>query len=141
MNNLNKLIYLSGIKQEYIAKTLGVSQPTISFWKSGRKNPSIENAIALAKLFNVSVGCVVGTESVPDGYPDNYTYPAFYDEIVADQERAADEGRLMKPAKNHPFSQEQIDYLDERDDRLVERIIESLKEDTSSLKGTGTKES
>lgn len=91
MSNLAELIRLSGIKQEIVAKEAGVSQATISFWKSGKKKPTLENAIVLAKIFGVSVGCIAGTERIPDGYPNNCDQPSVYDEATR---------KDVKPAKD-----------------------------------------
>lgn len=140
MGNLSVLISLSGIKQEIVAREVGVSQATISFWKSGKKTPTVENAIALARLFGVSVGCVVDTEPVPEGYPDDYLRPVIYNEEIASQSKAAEEPKPFRPKKS-PFNKEQIEYLEEWGDRLTEKIVGSLKEDTSLLRETGTEES
>lgn len=136
MGNLSVLISLSGIKQEIVAREVGVSQATISFWKSGKKTPTVENAIALARLFGVSVGCVVDTEPVPEGYPDNYIRPVIYNEEIGKQTKAAEESKPFRQ-KKPPFNKEQIEYLDQWGDRLTERIVDSLREDTSLLRETG----
>lgn len=127
MSNLNELIRLSGIKQELIARKLGVSQATISFWKSGKKNPTIENAVSLAQLFNVTVGCVVGTEPIPEGYP-LYTTPTTFAEVMENQKKYVpkfDSESTPEPKEEKPpFTKEQLEYLDRHLEEVVSRIRE-----------------
>lgn len=134
MSNLAELIRLSDIKQETIAREAGVSQATISFWKSGKKTPSLENAIALSRIFGVSVGCIAGTEPVPEGYPENYKKPVLYNEAIQNTAKAAEDTCVFKPTKKPPFNRDQMEYLNEWGDRLKDSIVEALKEDSSSLK-------
>lgn len=51
------------LSQKQVALTLHVSGPTVSEWESGRKTPSTENLIALAKLFDVSIDYLIGRYS------------------------------------------------------------------------------
>ena len=44
-----------GIRQEELAKALGVSRQTISSLENGRYNPSIMLAFKLAKFFGMSI--------------------------------------------------------------------------------------
>lgn len=44
-----------GIRQEELAKALGVSRQTISSLENGRYNPSILLAFKLARFFGVSI--------------------------------------------------------------------------------------
>ena len=122
MNNLSELIKLSGIKQETVAREVGVSQATISFWKSGKKTPSLENAIALANVFDVSVGCIAGTEAIPEGYPDCYVIPASYTEVV---KKHPSEPKAAEPESSfidEPFSAEQLAYLNKRLEEFAKQI-------------------
>lgn len=75
MNNIGLLIQLSGLTQETVSKKLDVTPATVSFWKDGKKEPKISKLISLSELFGVTVGCVVGTEPIPAGYP-NHQRPA-----------------------------------------------------------------
>ena len=134
MNNLRALRELAGLRQGAVAKELGLkSQVSLSEWETGRKSLSVENAIMFARYFSVSVGCVVGTEPIPEGFPDCYIQPVFYSEVVENQAKAAEEGRLYKP-KKAPFTQAQIEYLDERDNQLVVKITTALREDSFLLR-------
>ncbi|MEZ7892604.1 MAG: helix-turn-helix transcriptional regulator [Candidatus Wallbacteria bacterium] len=55
-NNLRKLRFVSGeMTQEELATALDVSRQTIHSIESGKFNPSVKLALAMAKLFKVSV--------------------------------------------------------------------------------------
>jgi transcriptional regulator with XRE-family HTH domain len=129
-----------GIKQQTLSKDMGVAQPTVSDWESGKMNPSIDNLIALSRYFNVTVGCIVGTEPVPEGYPDHLA-PVQYNEVIHQEQRAAEPVRVFKPTKKPPFSRDQLDYLDEWGKSLktdvAEEVVERLREVSSLLRETG----
>ena len=42
------------------AEKLGVSQPTLSSWESGRKSPTIESILKMSQLYNVSTDFLLG---------------------------------------------------------------------------------
>lgn len=48
------------------AKELGVSQPTLSAWEGGRKNPSIDSLIRMSEYYGVSVDFLLGLEQEHD---------------------------------------------------------------------------
>lgn len=137
IKELRKLI---GIKQGALARDLNVSQPTVSDWEAGNLNPSIDNLIRISNYFGVTVGCVIGTEPIPEGFPESHVRPVIYTEAIEKQKTVAEDKQTFKPAKKLPFNKEQIAYLDEWGDRLTEKIVCSLKEDTFLLKETGTEE-
>ena len=124
------------MKQEAVASALGAKQASISEWESGKKTPSLETAIQLSRIFSVSLGCVVGLEPIPEGYPDDYIRPVIYNEEIENQTKAAEESKPFRQ-KKPPFNKEQIEYLDQWGDRLTEKIVDSLREDTSLLRETG----
>ena len=124
------------MKQEAVASALGAKQASISEWESGKKTPSLETAIQLSKIFSVSLGCVVGLEPIPEGYPEDYIRPVIYNEEIENQTKAAEESKPFRQ-KKPPFNKEQIEYLDQWGDRLTEKIVDSLREDTSLLRETG----
>ena len=137
-NNLKELIKLAGIKQEALGKEMGVSQAIVSHWANNRYSPSVENLILLSKILGVSTDCILGLKPIPEGYPDCYVEPVFYSDAIKNQAVAAEEGRLYKPPKQKkaPFTKEQIDYLEEMEDRIVDKVTGALKEDTLLLKET-----
>ena len=54
-NRIEEIRNDKGIKQEEIAKMLGVSRQTISSLENGRYNPSIILAFKIAKLFDMAI--------------------------------------------------------------------------------------
>ena len=54
-NRIEELRKAKGIRQEELAKALGVSRQTISSLENGRYNPSILLAMKLARYFGVTV--------------------------------------------------------------------------------------
>lgn len=58
-NNLKLLRKQYGFTQEQIAEKLGVSRQTIAKWERGECLPDIENVIALANIYEVTVDQLV----------------------------------------------------------------------------------
>lgn len=59
-DRLTELRQKMGYQQKYIAKTLGVSGPTVSQWESGVKEPKKDNLERLADLYGVSTDYLMG---------------------------------------------------------------------------------
>ena len=57
---------LTGMSQETLAEKLAVSRQAVSKWESDAAIPEIDKLIALGKLFEVSVGWLLGVESEPN---------------------------------------------------------------------------
>ena len=58
-NNLKLYRKKCGFTQEQIAEMLGVSRQAVAKWERGETLPDIENVIALADLYEVSVDSLV----------------------------------------------------------------------------------
>ncbi len=54
-NRIEEIRNLRGIRQEELARQLGVSRQTISSLENGRYNPSILLAYRIARCFNMSI--------------------------------------------------------------------------------------
>lgn len=54
-NRIEEIRSQKGIKQDELAKMLGVSRQTISSLENGRYNPSITLAYKVSKLFGMSI--------------------------------------------------------------------------------------
>lgn len=72
MNRIKLLREQHGIEQKQLAHDLGVSQPTISCWENGSKQPSSKSVYKLADYFDVSTDYLLGREDAkkappPDG--------------------------------------------------------------------------
>ncbi|MCL2798428.1 MAG: helix-turn-helix transcriptional regulator [Firmicutes bacterium] len=56
----------SGLSHESLAKKIGYSRSIIGFWENGKKKPTAEALIALAKFFDVTVDYLLGLENNPE---------------------------------------------------------------------------
>ncbi len=50
----------NNLSQDELAEKLGVSRQSVSFWETAQTQPTIDNIIALAKVFNVSTDILLG---------------------------------------------------------------------------------
>lgn len=60
------------MSQDELAEKLGVSRQSVSLWETGQTQPTIDNILALAKIFNVSTDAIldnVGVDSPPPADP------------------------------------------------------------------------
>lgn len=57
---------LLGLSQEGLGEKMGISRQAISKWEADAAVPEIDKLIALSKLFDVSVGWLLGTETQQD---------------------------------------------------------------------------
>ena len=53
-DNIRKYRKINGMSQDELAERLEVTRQSISLWETGQTQPSLENIVALSKLFNVS---------------------------------------------------------------------------------------
>ena len=54
-----------GISQRALAELLGISQQTYSRYERGQRNPSVETAYVLARLYHVSMDYLLGITDDP----------------------------------------------------------------------------
>ena len=64
--NIRKYRKEKNMSQDELAEKLGVSRQSISLWENGQTQPTIENIIALAKIFNVSTDAILGNAEQAD---------------------------------------------------------------------------
>ena len=62
MTRLALLLKENNISQKEIAVYCGVSQPTVSDWVSGKKDPSTENLAKLSRRLKVTMNYIMGIE-------------------------------------------------------------------------------
>ncbi len=72
----------SNIKPAQLAKEIGISQSIFSYWKSGKRHPSIKTMELIANYFNVSVDYLRGNTEHPQINPQNNTPIAIKDAII-----------------------------------------------------------
>ena len=64
---------LLGLSQEAFGDKMGVSRQAISKWESDAATPEIEKLIAMSKLFDVSIGWLLGTEEDPNSKAESFS--------------------------------------------------------------------
>lgn len=52
--------------QAQVAKAVEISQQGYAYWEQGKKRPSHDNLVKIAKLFNVSVDTLVSNDKTDD---------------------------------------------------------------------------
>lgn len=67
--NIRSLREHEGLTQEALAGRLGVARQTVAKWESGEATPDLDNAIALAKLFDVRIDDLARHDEASAGYP------------------------------------------------------------------------
>ena len=63
-DNFVRLLGLHGLSQHYTADLLGVSSATMSAWMNGKSTPSLNKAIGIAELFQISTDRLMGAQFV-----------------------------------------------------------------------------
>ena len=60
MNRLKELRVEKGLNQKEVAKILGIAQPTLSGWETGRTQIDYDNLIKAADFYNVTIDYLLG---------------------------------------------------------------------------------
>ena len=63
-DNFIRLLGLHGLSQHFTAQLLGVSAAAMSAWMNGKATPSLNKAIQIADLFQISTDRLMGAEFV-----------------------------------------------------------------------------
>ncbi len=61
--SLRKVRLEHNLKQKDIAGAIGIDRSTYSFYETGKTHPPIEAMCALAKIYNVTIGYLIGKEA------------------------------------------------------------------------------
>ena len=62
-DSLKKVRKEHNFKQREVAEALGIDRSTYSFYETGKTNPPLETVFALCRIYNVSVGYLLGQEA------------------------------------------------------------------------------
>ncbi len=60
MQRLKECRLKANLTQQYVALTLGIKPPSVSNWESGKTQPTMDNLIELARLYNVTTDYLLG---------------------------------------------------------------------------------
>ncbi len=61
--SLKKVRLEHNLKQKDISEAIGIDRSTYSFYETGKTNPSLETLCAIAKIYNVTIGYLIGKEA------------------------------------------------------------------------------
>jgi transcriptional regulator with XRE-family HTH domain len=61
-DNFVRLLGMHALSQNFAASLLGISGATVSSWMNGKSSPSLQKAITIAELFQVSTDRLMGAE-------------------------------------------------------------------------------
>lgn len=64
--HLKTLRKKSKMTQAQVAKAIEISQQGYAYWEQGKKRPSHDNLVKIAKLFNVSIDTLVSNNKTDD---------------------------------------------------------------------------
>ena len=118
-----QLLQKYGITAYKVAKEAGVTQTSLSNWKSGRNNPSISTLKKIADYFGVSLGYLMGTENEEPNAIDKENNPIVLDDDALE---------LLEDLKNRPEMRTlfQVSRKASKEDILkTVAIIKTLKGD------------
>ncbi len=59
-DNIRAYRKMNNLSQDELAEKLGVSRQSVSFWENGQTQPTIDNIVALSKIFHVSTDVLLG---------------------------------------------------------------------------------
>lgn len=59
-DNIREYRKKSNMSQEELAEKLGISRQSISLWETGQTQPTIDNIVALARIFNITSDMLLG---------------------------------------------------------------------------------
>ena len=65
MNRIKQLRLEKKLNQKELAEIIGIAQPTLSGWETGRTQIDYDNLIKLAKYFEVSLDTLLGADTAP----------------------------------------------------------------------------
>ncbi len=65
-DNIRNYRKKNNLSQDELAEKVGVSRQSVSFWETGQTQPTIDNIIALSKIFNISSDALLGNCETPE---------------------------------------------------------------------------
>ena len=65
-DNIRNYRKANNMSQDELAEKLGVSRQSISLWENGQTQPTLDNIVALAKIFNITSDALLCAQSAPE---------------------------------------------------------------------------
>ena len=87
--NIRKFRKSNNMSQDELAEKLEVSRQSVSLWENGQTQPTVDNIIALTKIFNISANDLLGDET---GLP--------MDDVKPSQTKTKNPNKIMVTSKN-----------------------------------------
>ena len=92
----------AGLSQAQLALRLGISPSAMGMYEQGRREPSMETVVAMAKVFRVT------TDYLLTGQPAEQEQQAFQDMLL---NRISSADRHLDSRPDRPFSREELAVL------------------------------
>lgn len=80
-DRLSELMIHKGVDSKTLAKEIGVSESTISRWKSNSKYMLLSGALKIADFFNCSLDFIVGRSETMIDFTPQRVLPHFYENL------------------------------------------------------------
>lgn len=111
MNRIKQLREEREIEQKHLAVELNVTQPTISDWETGRKQPSSKSTAKLADYFGVSMDYLLGRSDDPT--PEAQKNSPSLEELFADDPKGLAIYMMYQklPPEAKPAAEKYLEYL------------------------------
>ena len=91
-----------GLSQAQLALRLGISPSAMGMYEQGRREPSMETVVAMAKVFRVS------TDYLLTGQPAEQEQDALQEMLLS---RISSADRRLEERKDRPFSRQELAVL------------------------------
>lgn len=69
-DNIRNFRKASNMSQDELAEKLGVSRQSVSLWETGQTQPTIDNIVALAKIFGTTSDAILATDAETESKTD-----------------------------------------------------------------------
>ena len=92
----------AGLSQAQLALRLGISPSAMGMYEQGRREPSMETVVAMAKVFRVS------TDYLLMGQPAEQEQEALQEMLLS---RISSADRRLEERKDRPFSRQELAVL------------------------------
>ena len=92
----------AGLSQAQLALRLGISPSAMGMYEQGRREPSMETVVAMAKVFRVS------TDYLLTGQPAEQEQEALQEMLLS---RISSADRRLDDRKDRPFSRQELAVL------------------------------